>query len=868
MLLAFFILAIFAHSENLELVIGSNWELQIDNQWYPVTVPGEIYTDLLRYNKIPDPFYGTNEQQVRWVENYDWTYKTTFELSSEMLSREHVDIVFDGLDTFAEVTLNGFSILSADNMFRQWTVDAKRYLSNNNQLIVVLRSPVKKGIDIMKKHDIYCGIGYREDRTFCQSFIRKAPYHFGWDWGPSLITSGIWRPVRLHGYDDFTVSSSFIDTLEINVNSSTLLLSFEILSLRDSSQVNVSLSYNDTNQFWLFNLQSGNNKYAQSFIIDHPTLWWCNTLGKPYLYDYTLCFETSKSKYCKTSKFGVRTIKLVTDKEVKEDTFKFVLNGNSTFIRGANIIPTDSFITRTTIQNITYLLTQAVKSNMNMLRIWGGGVYQSDEFYSICDELGILIWQDFMFACSMYPAYDEFLLSVTKEAEYNIKRLRSHPSVALWVGNNEIWVGYNTWPMPNLLSWKQNDYDEHMKRDYLQIFTKTLLDAVNSNDNFKNYWPSSPLYSTNNNSFLNSGDVHYWSVWSGTPPSPILSYQANVGLFMSEYGFQSMPKLSTIKTFDTNPSVSDPLMANHQKALLGNFRLHYYMSETLGDPHNTSEFVYWTQIMQSYALETAITSHRIAKDKCMGTLYWQINDCWPVVSWATIDYFGNWKPAQYKVRRLYQPAGVLGFMKKDGIEIYFVNDLLENFGAMVELDIYYTNGTLIMNSLVTQYFTANSKSLIFSFSSEEYMSNYKHIAIKTSYTPQVGGNVKNYFFYEDLSEIELVEPEIASQATIENGSYVFRLSTMKVAKNVWIEFEDFVEGEWSDNNVDMVHERVTLVFKPKEVRESIPRFKVWYLMPNKNVLVSSWVVYACIVIGSVLLATLILTIVLIMCASK
>ncbi|MFH0760799.1 MAG: glycoside hydrolase family 2 protein, partial [Bacteroidota bacterium] len=428
--------------------IGSGWQFSQAglNEWMRATVPGTVQTDLLANEKIHDPYFGIEERSVQWIDKVGWSYKTSFDADPAWMKSDHAELVFEGLDTYATVWLNRKKILEADNMFLAWRADIKSILQlKNNELLVAFRSPIFEGLKKQSEYGLRLPASNDQSETGqigsnqVSIFTRKAGYHYGWDWGPRLVPSGIWRPVYIEAWNDIRISDVFISTLTLSGKTARLRADITVLAGKPSR---CNLVLQSGNQIWLsvpVELIKGNNRINREFEVKKPSPWWPRGYGEQYLYPVTCTISNESGSISDYSlKTGIHTVRLVQDPDPDGNgrSFYFEVNGLPVFAKGANYIPSDVFLPRVTPDEYRKVVSSAAFANMNMLRVWGGGIYENDLFYDLCDEAGILIWQDFMFACSMYPGNDEFLASVTEEARQNIIRLRNHPSIALWCGNN------------------------------------------------------------------------------------------------------------------------------------------------------------------------------------------------------------------------------------------------------------------------------------------------------------------------------------------------------------------------------------------------------------------------------------------------
>jgi len=538
--------------------INTNWQFsQVGkDNWLTATVPGTVHTDLFDNGAIENPFYRLNEKDQQWIDKTDWEYKTEFELTNDLMAKNHLEMVFNGLDTYADVFLNEQAILSANNMFRTWTVDCKQFLkTGKNKLLVVLKSPITIGLEKLEKS------GYQLPADNDQSengelgnkkvsvFTRKAGYHFGWDWGPRLVTSGIWRDIELVAWDDAKIKNVQILQKEISSKIANLSGVLEIFSDNDQT---VSLTIQNNKVFLTskeLSLKKGSHFYSIDFEISQPNLWWPNGLGEQNLYplEFSMTSEGLISDK-QTLNFGLRNIQLVQkpDTDGNGQSFYFEVNGRPVFAKGANYIPNDVFLPRVSPEDYEFIVKSAADANMNMLRVWGGGIYENDIFYDLCDKYGILVWQDFMFACAMYPGDDAFLKNVRQEAIDNVKRLRNHPCLALWCGNNEIEEGWNNWGWIEEFAYDKKD-SGRIFRNFKKIFHELIPWALMRFDTLRPYITTSPKHGWGHDISLKEGDSHYWGVWWGDEPFSV--YEEKVGRFMSEFGFQGFPIMRPSSVF-------------------------------------------------------------------------------------------------------------------------------------------------------------------------------------------------------------------------------------------------------------------------------------------------------------------------------
>lgn len=661
--------------------IDKDWqfgELGI-NQRLNANVPGTIHTDLYFNNIVPDPFYGCNESNLQWIGEKDWQYTTTFSVDQELLANDVIELIFEGIDTYSDIVLNDNLLIQTDNMFRKWSINVKEHLLlGDNQLIINLYSPEKRTeIDSLESRLTLPG-GKRV-------YARKAGYHFGWDWGPRYLTSGIWKPVYLKAWSHAKVDNTTLKTVSVSPEKATLSIGFELESKTAQIAELTVKSDNRTHLYKQFQTQLSQHSYQFTFDIENPVLWWCNGLGTPHLYDFIVEINThSGLKYTEHINFGIRSIEVITESDTIGQSMYMKINGVPVFIKGANYIPQHSFVTSITTNDYERIIQQAKESNMNMLRVWGGGIYENIDFYRLCDKYGIMVWQDFMFACAMYPSDSQFISTTSIEVEEQIKRLRKHTSIALWCGNNEIDEGWHNWKWQKEHKISQPD-SAAIWNGYKMLFQDIIPRLVAQHDSGRFYTSTSPLYGWGRTKSMTHGHAHYWGVWWGK--QPFTKYLEKVPRFMTEYGFQSMPALSTIRTFQDlkDDTLFSPALQCHQKHKIGYQIISQYLEYEHLYPQTLDKYIYTSQLIQAEGIGMAIEAHRRSKPYCMGTLYWQLNDCWPVTSWSSIDFYGNKKMLQFKVKELYDSIMVSLLKYRNTVQLYVVSDILSNTKGVIEL---------------------------------------------------------------------------------------------------------------------------------------------------------------------------------------
>jgi len=809
-ILMFFLLPMLLWAQNAERNLSSeHWSFRKlnDRNWLPATIPGTVHTDLFNNKVIPDPFFGANEKQLQWIENEDWQYQTTFTISKAELNHQNCILQFDGLDTFAEVTLNGAKILSANNMFRTWKVDVKKLLKiGQNKLEIIFASAVKKGKEEAKKLS-YTLPGDEK------IFTRKAQYHFGWDWGPRFVTAGIYKKVALHFWNEATITN--IKTNQDLTNKDLAKVEFSI-EVNSDNDFQYQLKINEKSK--LIQFKKGKNNLSLTYEITNPKLWWTNGLGSAHLYPFEISVTHNNQIIdSKRLTIGLRTIELVQEKDAIGKSFYFKLNGKPVFMKGANVIPPDSFLPHANDSVYKNIVKNAVNANMNMLRVWGGGVYAEDTFYNECDKNGILVWQDFMFACAMYPGDQAFLENVKQEVIDNVTRLQNHPSIALWCGNNENDEGWHNWGWQKQYNYSTQDSTQIWK-DYQQLFHKlipqTLDDLLPKSEN--RYWPSSPSIGWGRKESLLSGDSHYWGVWWGMEPFEV--YQQKVGRFMSEYGFQSMPDLKTFQAFAKIDELNfdSEAVKNHQKHPTGYKTINDYMARDYKVPKKFEDYIYVSQLLQADGMKTAIEAHRTAKPNCMGTLFWQLNDCWPVTSWSSVDYYGRWKAFQYQVKHSFENV-LLSVRERDNrYEIIITNDDLKSYDTRFDVELLDFAGKPLWSAVAAVIIPENSALVHFEIPKSDFAAfQLDKAVLSVSFTSKTKSGNSLYYFAKP-KDLQLTKPNIKITKIDE---LTYEISSDVLAKNVFLSAEE--EPFFSDNYFDILPNQIVQIKLSKSVRHIV-----------------------------------------------
>jgi beta-mannosidase len=671
------------------------------DEWWPAQVPGGVHTDLLALGRIPDPFVGDNERHVRWVAEADWEYRTAFACPPELLAEEQVWLVCDGLDTLATVTLNGETLGQTANMFRQyrWEVtsllrpaDAGGHAAN--ELRLTFASPV-------------CYVAARQAVRplpgVAQAipggpYLRKAPCQFGWDWGPQLPPIGIWKAVHLEGFSGARLAEVH---LRQEHAAEQVTVTARVAVERWGDAPLVAAARITAPDGAIFTGEAAIDDHGAALVrvpIPRPALWWPNGYGSQPLYavDVTLHAGPAAAAAApldrRAYQLGLRTVELRQEAEPGGRSFVFVVNGVPIFAKGSNWIPADSFPTRITDAALEGLIRSAAETHQNMVRVWGGGFYEEERFYDLCDRYGILVWQEFIFSCSIYPLNDPaFVENVREEAVQNIRRLRHRASLALWCGNNEMEWGWLDW------GWDRPDMQD-LKDAYDTFFHRTLPAWCRAEDPDHAYWPSSPSSDTSfaDPNGQHQGDAHYWDVWHGR--KPFTAYRDQYPRFMSEFGFQALPPLATIRTYagEADWNMTSYIMEQHQKNASGNSLMVGQMLDTFRMPTDFPSLVYLSLVLQAEGIRYGVEHWRRHPDRVAGTLYWQLNDCWPVASWASVDYFGRWKALHYAARRFYAPVLLSVEDQPPEQRIYVTNDQTTGWSGTVRWALETLSGDLLL----------------------------------------------------------------------------------------------------------------------------------------------------------------------------
>lgn len=787
-------------------------------KWYPAKVPGCVHTDLFLNNLIPDPFFGLNEKKIQWIEKKDWEYELVFESPGNLNEYDACYLRFNGLDTYASIYLNNELIITADNMFIPFETEVGSKLTGSkNKLRVQLKSPYNSAVEDYNAADFPLPANNDEGELKVSPYTRKSPYMYGWDWGPRLLTSGIWKTVELIMVRDARILYAGCSPGKISKKRATMNLEYELDILKPGNywvtcKIDGEEYFRKKTEFY-----PSKTRKKKKIKIKKPELWWPRGYGDQKLYNFELRLENSSGIVDTHSiTAGIRSIELVREKDVMGNSFRFRINGKNIFMRGANIIPLHYFPSEIKDENYRELIDNALSVNMNMLRAWGGGLYEGDAFYQYCDKNGILVWQDFMFSCGMYPSGERFLNNVGKEIRYQVKRLKKHPSVILWCGNNEILEGYLTW------GWKDELGSEHEKafRSYRKLFHEYISGIVEEHDRSRPYWPSSPSSESGSAPDLFSGDYHYWDLVKDIKPFTV--YAENTGRFMSEYGFKAYPELRTISSYiePEDWDIRSEAMEEHQGWPTGIELVEKNLEWFYPRPANFQYFLYLSQLLQAAAIAFAIENHRKSKPHCMGTLYWQMNDCWPAASWSGIDYFGRWKALHYRLKRVFKDILITAEEVQGELKIHAISDLPELQTLRVYLRIIDFDGNLIAEHNSMEDFDPEISRVIYHQKITDFINpdeKNKAVLIMNAYE---GDHQLSYnlHYFVPPKDLILEDPEISMHVEKKFNKVFLFLKAEKLAKNIYL-VNSVTDGFFSDNYFDMLPgEDKIVVFEAKEER--------------------------------------------------
>jgi len=786
---------------------GSEWE---ENKTINAALPGDNYSALLENKLIPDPYYGRNELLIQEYRKQDWEFTREFELSIADLKFESIYLNVEMLDTIAAIYINDKKVLSSDNMFRRYRPEVKKYLVPGKNTIAIYIKAVEAEAAKVAQNLVIDAPMSPCSLVSNLNLIRKVHCHGGWDWGITMAICGCYVPLTLHGVNHARID--YVYTSQKHEKNLCTVTAFAEVYALDNCRNAVTFEFNGESKTVNANLKAGNNVVKAVFEVKKPKLWWPNGYGEQPLYALTVSNSDEKV----TKQIGLRTIEVINQKDEYGISMSFRVNGEDVFAKGADWIPCDAFANRQTPEAMADLIESSRLANMNMLRVWGGGQYEFDAFYEICDQKGIMIWQDMMFSCSLYPSHEAFVESVVYETEFQVKRLRHHACIAIWCGDNEV-IGATRW------------YNKEKSTLYLINYdrlNREIWKTIEKCDPERMFWPSSPCGGPNN---FNDGwhddscgDMHYWEVWHGA--KDFNAYYDVKPRFCSEFGYQSFPSLETVKTFCPSEefNVFSPIMDHHQKCHKGNAPIIGMFGKYFRMPESFADFLYLSQTQQALAIKTGVEFWRTLKPRCMGTLFWQLNDNWPVASWASIEYGGKWKQLQYHSKRFYAPVMSTMFRNSDKeLCLYTVSDLLDKCAAKVDVLLYDFSGKLLKKLEYKSNLKANESKCIRVFKDGDFDNADESKVFVEIQTSVIAASGKTYthgntYFFQPFKRCDIEVSKVKAKAKQENGKFVVELSTDKPAFFVVLDTPG-VAGIFSDNSFTLLPGKTyTVEFAPKE----------------------------------------------------
>ncbi len=795
--------------------LNGTWQLSAGHrslESVDMQIPGTVLSGLLAAGKIKDPFYRTNEDATRALFWKDYVFTRTFDVDEELLAQQHIVLVCEGLDTLAEISINGTFLAKTDNMHRTWKFQAKKLLHpGKNEIQIVFRSVLRFIEDY--PYEAHKKINYIPCGSMKgNQLLRKAHSMFGWDWGPQTIDAGIFRDIYLQGY-----SHARIEDIRIHQQHAKNVSVQTSITLSESvpgQKLCVELSEDGADKPLQTKLCKTNadGVAAVDFVIENPKLWWPNDYGDQPLYIVrtTLLDEDGTSLESITRRIGLRTLTISQEKDEWGNEFAFCVNGVKIFTRGGNYIPDDCLYTRITEKKLDYILESCRRAHFNCVRVWGGGYYPSDAFYDLCDEKGLIVWQDLMYACNVYDVTDAFAENCRQETYHNVRRLRHHASLGLWCGNNEIESAWDHW----------GDFQKetpYLRADYIRLFEEVLPKAVQEADGETFYWHSSPSSGGcfDNPDDANRGDTHYWDVWHGQ--KPFTDYRKYFFRFCSEFGFQSFPCAKTVNSFtlEDDRNIFSRVMESHQKNDAANGKMLYYLSENLRYPKDLTHLLYASQVLQGMAIKYGVDHWRRNRGRCMGTLYWQINDDWPAPSWSSIDYFGRWKALHYMAQKFYAPHAVSMTLEDHRCHVYFSNESFETTEYSLTLSIRDLSGN-VLETYETKgnspAFSAIETAVVDICSWEDQKDDVFLEAVIHTKDQKVLKDVETLVPYKYLN---LKNPVISTEAEETNDAFILHISSDCFAPFVALDFDD-ADVIFSDNFFHLTDKTVQDIIVKKE----------------------------------------------------
>lgn len=823
--LSFLMMSCVKFSNTATQSLNEGWNLKTDtlNIDLQVDVPSVVQTNLCEAGLIPHPYLGKVEQDLQWIPQRNWDYSLNFNVDEKVFGKDNIDLVFNGLDTYADVWLNGEKILHSDNMFKQYSKDVKNLLKKKDNELKVRFYPFDK-----ERDSLIATYPLRFPEKY--AVMRKCGYQNGWDWAPRYLNIGIWKDVSLQAWSNMKIVSASVMTENIVDNQAEMKVRVVVESDVER-EVSLFVEYGNTQLgFAETAIKSGENEIVTKFKIDNPKLWWPNEIGGQDMMTFKISVGDAKSVLSTDPvivKTGIRKVELIQEPDSIGVSMFFRINGKDVFAKGANYIPEEMMESWYSKDKTIKLLAECKDSHFNMLRVWGGGIYPPDFFFDACDSLGIMVWEDFMYAGSTYPYSDEFLNNAKEEAIQQVVHYQNHPSLVMWCGNNEVSNGYYDWGWQSSMKWSDADYLE-MRHGMDTLFEDILGQVVDYYDGTIPYFPSSPKYGWGHQQSLTEGDSHYWGVWWGEYPYEV--YLEKVARFNSEYGYQAYPSLSTLKKI--SPELDWDVLDAHQKHARGKYLIDKHIAKYIDEnqSEDMTRLVYNSQLSQAWGMGLAIEAHRAAKPVCMGTLYWQLNDAWPVISWSSIDYYGNKKALHWKLKDLYAPILIGVLPTIDGnFTVYASSDLYREINGKLVLNVKDFSGNIV-KSYSEKVMIPENGCVHLSLDVNEFAKDFDKTATYIDMQLVENENVISerlqYLAYP--KDLKLENVGLVPEVKVENGIATLEFTSNTLVKDVCVESSD-ENGVFSDNFFDLQpNEKKVITFT---TTEEFPTFKVM----NKNV---------------------------------
>ncbi|RAV01440.1 glycoside hydrolase family 2 protein [Paenibacillus sp. YN15] len=807
----------------ITLDLNGVWQMRRlpDGQWLQAQVPGSIYADLLGSGLMDDPFYRDNEDAALSLSGFDYEYRRSFTVAPELLDAQRIALVCRGLDTIADVEINGSWLARAENMHRTYEFDVTPLLHpGDNEILIRFTSPVRFAREEQQRRPLW-GVGQAVTGF---SHLRKGHSMFGWDWGPQLPDMGIWRSIGLEFYQEARLEDI---RWEQKHDQGAVTLSGRIgyqwlaEEQADSPPVSVQVQILAPDGSLLYEecrtLPPSENCVSVAATITEPLLWWPNGYGGQPLYSArVLLLRDGAVLDGRSFSLGLRTVELRREKDGWGESFCFRVNGVDIFAQGANYIPEDNLLSRYSYERTEQLIKDCIAANFNCIRVWGGGIYPDEYFYDLCDRCGLLVWQDFMFACAVYDLRDDFAENIRQEAIGQVKRLRHRACLALWCGNNEIEQALD--------SWSSVIQTPTQKAEYLKQFEILLADVVRSLDPERTYWPSSPSsgggFDAPNDE--NRGDVHYWEVWHGL--KPFEAYRKYHFRFCSEFGFQSFPSPKTVRSFTLpeDRNIFSRIMEKHQKNGAANGKIMFYLAEHFKYPRSTDALLLVSQVLQAEAIRYGVEHWRRHRGRCMGSIYWQLNDCWPVASWSSIDYYGRWKALHYSARRFYAP--VLLSACEDGLraDLYVTNETRGPFAGTVVWRLLDRDGQVLRKGEAQAAMAPLSAGCICKLDFSGELGGEQAELARRAYLeyslilPETGETrSRGTLLFSKAKHFEFADPALQLSVEETAEAYEIAVKARSFAKYVTLDLTE-ADGVFSDNFFDLSAGESRIIELPKE----------------------------------------------------